>query len=182
MGFKDLVSKAVAGAKREGDYILANQRGQMEVQSFKVMSGQSGKFAVLLGKLLSVKPKVEGGVTQPVGSLLKIFVALYGDPKKQAAGYSNIKSYIMELTGATEDEVGEALEAVFGDHAEGITDNASDKAKAGLLFEAKGLLVDFDSYEVEKDGKKYARVKLHNVPEDKGNTKAEIEARKKAIG
>lgn len=178
-GFKDMVKAAQTQAKREGDYINPNQRGTILVREYKCHKGQSGKFCVLLGEITEVKPKVTGGSTQPVGTVVKVFDALYGDPKKQAAGFSNVKAHLMALTGVGDEDIAQVLDAVFGDNEDGISDLASAEAKAAPTFAARGVLVDFDSYEVEKEGKKYTRVKLHH--RSAGNGDDEILARQKTL-
>jgi hypothetical protein len=190
MGFKDLVKAATAAHDRQGEYIEPNQKGRLEVQNYKVYKGRTGLYAILLAKVVSIDGKKGAAAVQKPGDLVKIFTTLYGSGKKVDAAYATIKTHLIQLLGlGKDDDVTEALEAVFGDHAEGISDEASAKAKAGLFFACKGILVDFDSYSVEDKEKKdasgkplmYTRVTLANVGEDKGNSKEGIEKRKAAI-
>lgn len=177
MGFKDLVKQAKAAAKREGEYPLPNQRGRCEVQHFKMFKDRNGnKFLVLLMKLLEVAPKKTGGETQPVGTLIKEYIPLSGNAKKVDVSYSKIKTILKDIYGCADDEVDQALDICFGS-AE-TSDQASDAEKAVVGFAASGFLVDFDTFEVEKDKKKYTRLSLKHIP---NQTEADVDARRKAI-
>lgn len=183
MGFKDLIASAQIQANREGDYLLPNQRGTMVTKSVEMLKGQGGKFAVILGKIVSVSPKIAGEPTQAIGSMGKIWIGFYGSAKKVAASISNLKNHTMAITGCPESEVAEALTVIFGDDPELMTESASDKARAHPGFRGAGVLVDFETSQVKDKvdpTKSYDRVKLIN--RKAGNSPKEILARKAELG
>lgn len=181
MSFQDMIAQAITPMSREGDWLAPDQRGTLCIKSLRMVAGQSGKYAMLLGKIVGVTPRTPGGTTQAVGAVVKDHCPLYGSPKKVQAKFAHLKSLIMAISGEPDDKVKAVLPAIFGDDAELVSEKASDKAKSRPTFEACGVLVDFETSSVTdaKTGKSFTRVNFSH--RKAGNTPEEIVARQKEL-
>lgn len=182
MSFLDLAAKAKRFAKREGDFIAGDQQGTLLIKDWSTHKTQGGNIAVMLAELVEVRPKITGGTTQAVGSLVKIMYCFYGSVKRVQAQQAEFITSIVEVTGCKDEEVPGVLREIFSDAESGLSADASDDLKSRPTFGARGMLVDFESKtqaDTNAKGEHYVRTRLKH--RTKGNSDEEILARQKAL-
>lgn len=181
--------KARLNAKsfESGDYLIPGQVGRLLIHQLTGFDKDAGAFCAVKGEIVSVQPKVSGGVVQPVGTRVQSVFTCNG--KYATIGWEHVAKLVSALfdVGLSDPAFDGINAAVFG--KTGISEEATKEEQADPFFAARGFLIDFSTSVNSKSAAKRAalgkeaitQINWAHVSDTQGNSLAEVAERCKKL-
>lgn len=167
-----MVAKAKASSNSDGDFFMADLKGEIDIERIFKHEGDKGVSVILTGTVVSCEAKKDGATKHAVGAKVKKIYALSKFP---TVAPGQLKGDILAIDGLKEDDLSaKDTEAMLG---------AIFEDEKSPMFELRGYRTAFDTRVIDRAAKGKENITgvifkhVENKPEEMAERKKAIDAR-----